>query len=632
MTVLHGSGLDPLFGLGGRLARASRNVCSASNNNKEVCVKYLSAILLALLIPLSLWASQRVMVFEDVTATWCTYCPGAARGIEELDFRSYDSVVAIAYHASGSDPFYTSNSAARLSYYGITGYPTVVLDGYKMVGGLHTGTMYPAYLDYFNSRMGVSSPLTIALSIAYDTTARTGTLTIKINNTSSSSVSGQLHTVLTESHIYYPWQGMDSLQYVERTMLPSASGEAVTVAAGDSLTKTRDFTVDAAWVAGHCDFVVFVQNNSSKEMYQGARIAIINIPKLEYYGYRSANPEPNSDANLTVGLRNMGSGEAQGVSATLSTSDPYITVTTANASFANIAAAAIGYSSTPFQIHVDGSCPSPHLATMDLQVTAAGAPTVSLSFPLSITTTYGFADNMEHGIGQWTHGGIRDNWHQTGYTFQSDTTSWYCGVDASHQYTNENDSRLMTPLFTVGSDTMLSFWVYYETGNDIGYLDIGNGSGFWWPLMSYFGSGGDWYEEIISLGAYRGQTVQLRFRFISNYSGTAEGWYIDDVQAGAAIGVKEQEIQVGWRVAPSATLVRGSVDVSYQVPARASGSLSVYDVDGRLVRRLRRGLSGSGCVSWNLTDADGSTVRAGTYFIRLVSDGGIASSKLVVTR
>ena len=596
-------------------------------------MKRLSILALTLLVPMAMQASQRVMVIEDVTATWCTYCPGGARGMEELDFRSYDSVVPIAYHASSSDPYYTAEAADRLNYYSITGYPTVVLDGSnKIVGGLHTGTMYPTYLNYFQTRMGVSSPLTIALSITYDTTARTGTLTIKIHNTSGSSVSGQLQTVLTEGHIYYPWQGMDSLQYVERAMLPNSSGEAVTIAAGDSLTKTRDFTVNAAWVASHCDFVVFVQNNSTKEMYQGSRIAVINVPYFMYQGYQSANPVPGSDVNLTVGLRNMGRGEGQGVSATLSTTDPYITVTTANAAYPDVPAAGIAYSSTPFQIHVDTGCPNPHLAAMNLQVTASGAPTADLSFPLNVATSYGFSDNMEHGVGQWTHEGIRDNWHQSGYTFQSDTTSWYCGVEANHQYTNENDSRLMTPFFTIGSDTMLSFYVYYDMGSDLGYVEIGNGSGFWWPLINYFGSSGGWYQEVIGLGAYRGQTVQLRYRFISDYSGTAEGWYIDDVAAGAPIGVKEDRSLAVWRVTPSASLVRGLARVNYQIPAGVAGNLSVYDANGRLVQRLGRNLAGSGHVSWNLTGTDGSAVRAGAYFVRLVSGDGGAVSKLVVTR
>ena len=597
-------------------------------------MKSMSVLMLVLLVPLTMKASQRVMVIEDVTATWCTYCPGGARGMEELDYRSFDSVVPIAYHASNSgDPYYTAEAADRLSYYGITGYPTVVLDGSnKVVGGLHTGTMYPTYLSYFRTRMGVSSPLTIALSVTYDTTARTGQLTIKINNTSSGSVSGQLHTVLTESHIYYPWQGLDSLQYVERAMLPSSSGETVTIAAGDSLTKTRDFTVASGWVASHCDFVVFVQNTSTKEMFQGARIAVIDVPRLEFYGYQSANPEPNSDANLTVGLRNMGSGDAQNVSATLSTADLNITVTTPNANFASIPAAGVGYSSTPFQIHVDAGCPNPHVATMNLQVSATGARTANLSFPLNVTTNYGFSDNMEHGIGQWTHSGIRDNWHQSNYTYQSESTSWYCGVDGNHQYTNENDARLMTPFFTVGSDTTLKFYVYYEMGSDIGYLEIGNGSGLWWPLINYFGSGGGWYQDIIGLGAYRGQTVQLRFRFISDYSGTAEGWYIDDLEAGAPLGVAERPATSIWRITPSASVARTSARVNYQLPAAVTGSIAVYDADGRLVQRLGRDLAGNGRVTWNLNDASGRAVRAGTYFVRLASASGGAVSKLIVTR
>jgi hypothetical protein len=126
--------------------------------------------------------------------------------------------------------------------------------------------------------------------------------------------------------------------------------------------------------------------------------------------------------------------------------------------------------------------------------------------------------------------------------------------------------------------------------------------------------------------------VQLRYRFISDYSGTAEGWYIDNLEAGAAIGVKEERGLVGWRVAPSGSLVRTNARVNYQVPVAATGSLSVYDVDGRLVQRLGSNLAGSGCVSWNLTDASGRAVRAGTYFARLASEAGGAVTKLVVTR
>ena len=72
--------------------------------------------------------------------------------------------------------------------------------------------------------------------------------------------------------------------------------------------------------------------------------------------------------------------------------------------------------------------------------------------------------------------------------------------------------------------------------------------------------------------------------------------------------------------------------MNYQVPAGTTGNLSVYDANGRLIQRLGRNLAGGGRVSWNLTGVDGSAVRAGAYFVRLVSGDGGAVSKLVVTR
>lgn len=99
------------------------------------------------------YATQRVVVAEEFTATWCGACPGAARGLDELYERVYDSVVVIAYHSSSSDPFYTTESAQRASYYGISGYPTAYFDGIiSEVGGLPTGTMFPFYLRDFNQR------------------------------------------------------------------------------------------------------------------------------------------------------------------------------------------------------------------------------------------------------------------------------------------------------------------------------------------------------------------------------------------------------------------------------------------------------------------------------------------------
>lgn len=580
-------------------------------------------------------AAHRVMVIEDVTATWCTYCPGAARGADELKFRAFDSVVVIGYHASTSDPFYTSTAAARKSFYGITGYPSVVLDGSNtVVGGLHTGTMYPVYRQYYDYRATLPSPLEIDLAVSYDSTGRTGTLDIAVRNIGGSSVNGQLHTALIESHIYYPWQGMDSLQDVERTMLPNASGEAIAVPAGDSVTKTRDFSVNSAWVAHNCEFVVFVQDNSTREMYQGARTAVMPEPALDYLGYQPVFPMPDSLADLTVGLRNIGSAPATGLSAVLATDDPHVTVTGATASFPDIECGQDGYSTTPFTVDIAPGCPDPHLATMTLAITSAADGVDTMSFPLNITAAPGLVENMEFGPHGWTHDGIRDGWHLSEYRSSSPTHAWYCGLEYNHQYSDENDARLMTPFFTVGDSAMMNFrhWYQTENGCDFCAVEINTGSLFWRPLALYHGSAGGWTLAELDLSAFRGQTVQARFRFISDYRTTDEGWYIDDFWCSALTGVAEPAVPVCPELSAGDNPVRISALVRYALPQGCAGALAVYDAAGRRVRVLGP-VAGTGSVVWDLADGSGRPVRTGSYFVRLTADEtSAATMRITVAR
>jgi len=515
----------------------------------------------------------------------------------------------------------------------VSGTPHVRLDGsYSLVGGMQTGNKYLDYRSYFDQRKAVPSPLEIDLACTYDSLTRRGHLDIKLKNTTGSDVSGQLQVALCESHIYYVWKNLDSLQHVERSMLPDAAGEAVTIPANDSITRGRDFTVDTAWVARNCDLVVFVQNNSSKEVYQGASIGVYQVPQLEYRGYASAFPAPGGDANLTVGLRNLGSGDAATVSGTLSTSDPYVSVTTPAADFGGIAIAQDVNSKTPFVIHVDSSCPDGYLATMDLAVTGAGGYAANLSFPLNITTGHGYADDMEAGENGWTHSGVSDNWYQTANRSQSPANSWYCGLDGSWQYTNQADARLVTPYFTSGASAQLSFyqWTEVATG-DYCMVEVNNGSKFWDLLEYYNGASGGWEQRMVyPLTDRSGQTIRARLRFLSGYSGTAEGWYVDDFlcepyQAGVAEPAPGAEVRSAKLEVPSPAFRTAAI--AYAVPYGRRARLAAFDVNGRLVCEIANRLTGAGRATWNLAG-----VEAGAYFVRLSDETSSKVTKVVVAK
>lgn len=110
---------------------------------------YLS--LLGIVMSLSVISQQvprEMVVLEIGTGTWCTYCPGAAMGADDLVENGHH--VAVVENHNG-DSYANAYSNARNSFYAITGYPTAIFDGVlKVSGGSHSQSMYSTYLPKYN--------------------------------------------------------------------------------------------------------------------------------------------------------------------------------------------------------------------------------------------------------------------------------------------------------------------------------------------------------------------------------------------------------------------------------------------------------------------------------------------------
>jgi hypothetical protein len=77
---------------------------------------------------------------------------------------------------------------------------------------------------------------------------------------------------------------------------------------------------------------------------------------------------------------------------------------------------------------------------------------------------------------------------------------------------------------------------------------------------------------------------------------------------------------------------RSSATIDFDLARPREGRVAVYDVHGRLVRELRRGLlpQGSSSLRWDGTDGRGIVVAAGTYFYRIESEGASLTHKVVL--
>ena len=512
------------------------------------------------------------------------------------------------------------------------------MDGTITVAGgvASPGTMYPHYRHHLTTRAAISSPLEITLTCTYDSVSNTGSVTAIADNTSGSAVSGNIHFSIIENTSPYQWGGgLTTVEHVLREMLPNSTGEAVSIPAGDTIIRSRDYTIDGSWNEFNCDIVVFIQA-SSREIYQGALITLIEDINMDYYGLTftelsgngNAIAEPNETIRMYVNGKNNGTGLYTGT-ATVYSSDPYITINAINPQTVSIGQ---GELDTVLSIDavVSATCPSPY--TWNFQIDFGSGDTNDIGFIVSYST--GFSDNMESGQGLWTHTGSNDNWHLTEHKSNSPTHSWYCGLEGSWQYTDRNDASLITPYFVITPDSSISFRHQYalESNYDYTYVEIDNNCGWWQTFDEYNGYQSTWSQETYSLSNYAGQTARIRFRFISDQNTVAEGWYIDDVAVPNILGIEENKDMlqpIDLYVSPNP--FRHSLNIAFNTLELTS--LNIYDVTGRLIRQFDQpAAKHSNHVSWNALDQNGNRVPNGIYFVHLHSKQQTAIEKVLLIK
>jgi hypothetical protein len=238
--------------------------------------KLIALFVLTFLTVLAFALPRDMCVVEIGTGTWCQYCPGASMAADDLDTNNIHAAI-IENH--NGDPYATNDSNARNTYYGITGYPTGFFDGLNpVVGGNHTTSMYSSYLPKVNSRLAIDSDFTL-----YGTAALNGsTLTVegvarKMEPNTNSNI--RMHLVLTESDILVNWQGQNHVSFVARTWYPNYLGTGVSFDVNPRQSVIGNMTL-GNWVQDHMEIIVFLQDNTTKEILQGTKFKFSEIAKI----------------------------------------------------------------------------------------------------------------------------------------------------------------------------------------------------------------------------------------------------------------------------------------------------------------------------------------------------------------
>ncbi len=182
-------------------------------------------------------------------------------------------VAVINYHYD--DEYQNDASFARIIYYNVSGFPTSKFDGVLSSSGGGVN-LYPSYLQKYNSRIAIPSSYTIGVQ-GTNSGQEEYELEITIEKVASGIDNPVMHVVVTESHIPESWGGLSEVNYAERVMAPNQNGTTLDFSGGDIQEHTINFTLEPEWVNEECELVIFLQNNSTKEVLQGSKFEIMDF-------------------------------------------------------------------------------------------------------------------------------------------------------------------------------------------------------------------------------------------------------------------------------------------------------------------------------------------------------------------
>ena len=192
-------------------------------------------------------------------------------------------------------------------------------------------------------------------------------------------------------------------------------------------------------------------------------------------------------------------------------------------------------------------------------------------------------------------------------------------------------------------------WVGESISEDTWTTDISNDGGQTWVNVERFTqSDPSWRRVVFPIASRVTPTGNMRMRFVANEVGvgTIVEAAVDDFrllslapgQGAAAAATSTPRLLAG---APALSLhVDGpnpsqhDIRLRFAVPARTSVDLAVFDLGGRRIRDLVRGIAepGEHRASWDGLDDGGHPIASGVYFARLECQGRVLSSVMVRMR
>ncbi|WP_420458963.1 M36 family metallopeptidase [Neolewinella sp.] len=345
-------------------------------------------------------------------------------------------------------------------------------------------------------------------------------------------------------------------------------------------------------------------------------------------------------------------------------------------------------------IHKGGAEVSPSTSALTItlgQLGAGARDTVSYTVitPPDATSSrllYSNADTTDEALWDVVSGTGTATWVRSDSTPFAGRHAWFVPNTASAQ---DQILQLRDPLTIGGPRPALRFFTKYRTeaAFDAGVVEVSTNGTDWENVdgkflrygyrglinsraagtlrgtPTFWGNSEGYREAIVDLTAYRGQAIYLRYRFVTDGSFGAGGWWVDEIEVlsdlltynglatlttaegdtstarvpehGVVVNVSEIISDIATRSLPTNRSVRmypnpATDRVQLWLQAAGSGELllELFSVDGRrLLRQTTRVEQGSGALDFSVAG-----LPNGQYTVRLTEATALTTAKLTVAR
>ena len=621
-------------------------------------MKKLSILAFALLCTAALSAQhQRRVLIEEFTNASCPPCAAQNPGFNATVDANLQYLTPIKYQTNwpGFDPMNVQTQAEvgpRVTYYGVTGVPNGRQNGTLEVFPLSNMTAATIQAAY-----NTLTPVTIALNHTLSPNADSVYITVAVKSDAALTGNLRLRVVVAEDEIIFASapgsNGEADFYQIMRKMLPNATGTATgDFAAGETKNYSFAWKLDYFYDLNQMSVAAFLQNDTSKEVYQSERSEPvtppvpgvgIEIPSKNIFacspGYSPSFTVTNTGTTaLTSALLRYRQGTgawtdlnwtgnlAPGASEEVTLSS--IVINTAGTVSVEVAVIS---SNVGIQTNLAGG-------TSIIKVTAALDAAQALPF----SNTFQSAAFPPAG---WSSINVGTNgWKLATNAGAASTRSARANF---YDMPAGQDCYLHTPkidLSTATNATTLKFDHAYAPYDNI-YIDAlrieaSSDCGASWETL-FFKESGDlatapattaafvptatqWAANEIDLTSFNGQSEVL-IRFVGE-SGYGNNLFVDNVNVSTTVGIKELTLSA-FTLAPNPT--RDFAEVRFGLANAQNIELRVYSAEGALVQSQLLGelASGEHFVALNATK-----LTSGSYRVVLQGAEGVAQTQWIVVK